>query len=157
MFWRALFEKKEHLKNFSRKCWRRGGAGHLKKNFPDIPKKLSGYTTFFPTGIPKNYPEIWYFSRKRKKFSGNNIDSSFQKCPLGKKCNLNDIFHARKGHFAPEKGHLAKLGGGGLAPPVPTPLQVGCSVLKVFVSAWSARYYAIELWVCVCVCSCVKP
>jgi hypothetical protein len=40
------------------------------------------------------------------------MDSSFQKCPLGKKCNLNDIFHARKGTFLPEKGHLEKLEGG---------------------------------------------
>ena len=46
---------------------------------------------------------------------------SFQKCPLGKKCNLNDIFHARKGHFATGKRALGKTWGGG-APPVPTPL-----------------------------------
>ena len=56
------------------------------------------------------------FFPEMKIISGNNIDSSFQKCPLCKKCNLNDIFYARKGHFAPGKGHLAKLGGPG--PPV---------------------------------------
>ena len=50
------------------------------------------------------FPEI-------KKFSGNNINSSFHKCPLGKKCNLNDIFHARKGHFAPGKRALGKTWG----------------------------------------------
>ena len=53
-----------------------------------------------------------------KKFSGNNRDSSFQKCPLGIKCNLNDIFHARKGHFAPGKRALGKTWGG-LPPPAP--------------------------------------
>jgi hypothetical protein len=94
-----------------------GGGGHLKKSFPDIPKKFSGYTTFFPkyekkfSDIPKNFQDIWYFPRKLKKFSGNIIDSSFQKCPLGKKCNLNDIFHARKGHFAPGKSALGKTWG----------------------------------------------
>jgi hypothetical protein len=41
-------------------------------------------------------------------------------CPLGKKCNVNDIFHAKKGTLLPEKGHFGKLGG--LATPVPTPL-----------------------------------
>jgi hypothetical protein len=35
-------------------------------------------------------------------------------CPLGKKCNVNDIFHAKKGTLLPEKGHFGKLGG--LAP-----------------------------------------
>ena len=30
-------------------------------------------------------------------------------CPLGKKCNLNDIFHAKKGTLLPEKGHFGKL------------------------------------------------
>jgi hypothetical protein len=52
-----------------------------------------------------------------KKFSGYIIFSpemkSFQKCPLGKKCNLNDIFHARKGHFATGKRALGKTWGGG--------------------------------------------
>ena len=74
-----------------------------------ISKKFSGYITFFPKyeknfpDIPKNFPDIIYFSRKLKKLSENDIDSSFQKCPLGNKCNLNDMFHARKGHFAPGK------------------------------------------------------
>jgi hypothetical protein len=45
-----------------------GGRGHLKK-ISGYTKKFSGYMTFFP---------------EMKKFSGNNIDSSFQK----KKCNL---------------------------------------------------------------------
>jgi hypothetical protein len=104
---------------FSWKCWRRGGGRSSQKNFPDTPKKFSGYTKFFRKSeknfpdIPKNLPDVWYFSRKWKQFSGNNIDSSFQKCPLCKKCNLNDMFYARK-------GHLTKLGGPG--PPVPTPL-----------------------------------
>ena len=42
---------------------------------------------------------------------------------MGKKCNLNDIFRAKKGHFAPEKRALGKTWGD-LAPPVPTPLDV---------------------------------
>jgi hypothetical protein len=58
------------------------------KNFPDIPKKFSGYTTFLPK-YEKNFPDI------PKNFSD-------------KKCNLNDIFHARKGHFAPGKRALGK-------------------------------------------------
>jgi hypothetical protein len=62
-------------------------------------------------------PDIWHFSRKWKKFSGNNINSSFQKCPLGKKCNLNNIFHATKRALCSrEKGTWQNLGGGGLAP-----------------------------------------
>ena len=55
--------------------------------------------------------KIWCFSRKWKTFCGHNINSSFQKCPLGKKCNLNEIFHARKGHFAPGKRALWKTWG----------------------------------------------
>ena len=56
------------------------------------------------------FPEI-------KTFSGNNIYSSFHKCPLGKVYNLNDIFHARKGQFAPgKKGTWQNLGGW---PPLP--------------------------------------
>jgi hypothetical protein len=73
------------------------------------------------------------FRKKRapKNFFRNNIDLSFQKCPLGKKCNLNDIFHARKGHFAPEKRALGKTWGclaPPAPPPVPTPLSEGPSI-----------------------------
>ena len=53
-----------------------------------------------------------------KIFSRNNINSSFQQCPLDKtKCNLNDIFHAKKGTLLPEKGHFGKLGGAAPDPP----------------------------------------
>jgi hypothetical protein len=87
-----------------------GGEGEvISKNIPDIQK---------------NFPDIWCFSRKWKKFSGNNINSSFQKCPLAKKCNLNDIFHARKGHFAPGENALAKTWGPALLPP-PVPTSLG--------------------------------
>jgi hypothetical protein len=55
------------------------------------------------------FPEI-------NKFSGNNIDSSFQKCPLGKKCNFNENFSRKKGRFAPGKRALAKTWGGGWPP-----------------------------------------
>jgi hypothetical protein len=48
------------------------------------------------------------FFKEIKKNSGNNIDSSYQKCPFVKKSNLNDLFHARKGHFAPGKRALGK-------------------------------------------------
>jgi hypothetical protein len=94
-----------------------GGARSSQKNFPDIQKIFSGYITFFPKyeknfpHIPKNFPDLCYFSMKLKKFSRNNMNSSFQKCPLGKKYNLNDIFHARKGHFAPGKRALGKTWG----------------------------------------------
>jgi hypothetical protein len=94
-----------------------GGGRSSQKNFPVISKKFSVYTTFFLKyeknfpDIPKKFPDIWYFSRKWKHFSGNNIDSSFQKYALVKKCNLNDIFHARKGHFAPGKRALGKTWG----------------------------------------------
>jgi hypothetical protein len=67
------------------------------------------YEKIFPD-IQKNFPDVWYFSRKLKTFSGNNLNSSFHKCPLGKKCNLNDIFTQEKGTLLPGKGHLAKLG-----------------------------------------------
>jgi hypothetical protein len=70
------------------------------KKFSGYTKKFSGYMIFFP---------------ETKKISANNIDSSFQKCPLVKKRNLNDIFHARKGHFAPGKRALCKSWGGGQA------------------------------------------
>jgi hypothetical protein len=89
-----------------------GGTGSSQKNFPDIPKKFAGYITFFPKyekkfpDIPKKFYDISYFSRKLKKISANNIDSSFLKCPLAKKCYHNDIFHERKGHFAPGKRAL---------------------------------------------------
>jgi hypothetical protein len=36
---------------------------------------------------------------------------------LGKKCNLNDIFHARKGHFAPGKRAFGKTWGACPPPP----------------------------------------
>ena len=119
---RGTFRKKRASKNFFPEMLSTGGGrgvgGHLKKifrtyqkNFPDISHFfLNNYEKNFPD-IPKNFPDIWYFSRKRKKFSGNSIVASFQKCPLGKKCNLNDIFHARKGHFAPGKRALGKTWG----------------------------------------------
>jgi ribosomal protein S27E len=74
-----------------------GGEGHFKKiltsqkNFPDIPHFFVNMKNIFRI-FQKFFPDIWNFSRKWKKFSGNNIHSSFQKCPLGKKCNLNDNF-----------------------------------------------------------------
>jgi hypothetical protein len=68
----------------------------MKKNFRIYQKKVFVYMIF---------------SRKCKKMFGNNINSSVQKCPLGKKCNLNDIFHARKGHLAPGKRALWKIWG----------------------------------------------
>ena len=66
----------------------------------------------FP-GNEKKFPEI--------------TNSSFQKCSLGKKCNVNDIFHTRKGHFAPGKRALGKTWGA-LAPPCPPPGSYGSGV-----------------------------
>ena len=69
----------------------------MKKIFRIYQKFFRIYDIF--PGKEKNFPEITV--------------SCFQKCPLGKKCNLNDIFHARKGHFAPGKRALGKTWGGG--------------------------------------------
>jgi hypothetical protein len=73
---------------------------------------------------------------------------SFQKCPLGKKCNLHDIFHTRKRALCSrKKGHLAKLGGAG--PPCPpgsyAPEYNNCDIsdigfLIVFISELHAGY-----------------
>ena len=124
--WGALFEKKGHLKIF---FWVNSPPPPpptpppvAKKISVSVPfrgsKHFSGNTTVFPKNeqiflkIPKNFPHIWYFSPKLKHFSGNNIDWSFQKCALGKKCNFNEIFSRRKkGTLQPKKGHLPKLGG----------------------------------------------
>ena len=52
------------------------------------------------------------FSRNEKNFLEDNINSSFQKCPLGKKRqSLRHFFTQEKGTLLPEKGHLPKLGG----------------------------------------------
>jgi hypothetical protein len=50
---------------------------------------------------------ISYFSGNLKNFLENNINSSFQKAVL------KTFFTHEKGTLLPEKGHLAKLGGGG--------------------------------------------
>jgi hypothetical protein len=44
---------------------------------------------------------------------------------LGQKCNLNDIFHEGKEHFAMGKRHP-------LAPPVPTPLPMCAHAVRCF-------------------------
>jgi hypothetical protein len=73
-------EKKGHLQNF---FWR---------PLPPNKKTFSGHT--------KNFSNIWYFSRKLTNFSGNNIDSSFQKCPLGKK---RALCYRKKGTAPPPR------------------------------------------------------
>jgi hypothetical protein len=96
--------KKWHGKNFYRKCWRR--IYHI---FPKYEKNF--------TDIQKNFTDIWYFSQKWKQFSGNKINSSFQKCPLGKKCNCNNIFHATKRALCSRKKGTWQNLGGGASPP----------------------------------------
>jgi hypothetical protein len=53
-----------------------------------------------------------------KKFSRKCWESvGINQWPLTQKCNLNNIFHEHKGHFATGKRALLKTwGGGGLAP-----------------------------------------
>jgi hypothetical protein len=75
------------------------------KNFFGYTKRFSRYIIFFP---------------EMKTFSGNDIYASFQKCPLCKKYNLNDIFTQETATLLPEKGHLGGLDSPG--PPIPTPL-----------------------------------
>ena len=57
------------------------------------------------------FPDISHFFQNMKNFGQ-------------KKAILKTFFTQEKGNLLPEKGHLPKLGGGGgLAPPVPTPLK----------------------------------
>jgi hypothetical protein len=87
-------------------------------------KNFSGHTPIFPKyenifpETPKNFQDIWYFSPKLKHFSGNNIDWSFQKCALGKKCNFNEFFQGEKRALCNRKTVTCQyLGGPG--PPLP--------------------------------------
>jgi hypothetical protein len=73
------------------------------------------------------FPIYHFFPESEKNFLENN-KSSFQKCPLGKKGNPYDIFHARKGHFAPGKRALGKTWRG-LPPPPPW-----VHILKTFIT-----------------------
>jgi hypothetical protein len=101
---RGTFRKKKGNRNiFST------GGGSSQKNFPDIPKKLSGYILNMKTFF-RIYQKI---SRIYDIFSGkeNNIDSCFQKCPLGKKNAILMTFFMR------EKGTWQNLGWGGDWPP----------------------------------------
>jgi hypothetical protein len=66
--------------------------------------------------ISKFYPKITEFFRKYQNTKTNPI---INQKPLGKKCNLNDIFHGGEGHFAPGKSALLKSWGGGHVPPMP--------------------------------------
>jgi hypothetical protein len=85
--------------------------GHLKFFGGDLPP---------PPGIseiPQNFP-IWYIFPKLKKFSENNIDLSFKKGALGKKCNLNEFFSRKKRALCNrKKGTCQNLGG--MASPAP--------------------------------------
>jgi hypothetical protein len=87
---RGTFGIKGHLKNFSGKCLQRGrGRGEK----------------CYRKGHLKN------FSRK---CCGN---AGINQRPLMQKCNLNNIFHVGKGHFATGKRALSKTWGGGGWPP----------------------------------------
>ena len=68
--------------------------------FSYIRKHISGHTIKFSGYI--------IFFSEMKKYRFKNIDSSFQKWPLGKKGNLNENFSCKKGHFAPGKRTLGK-------------------------------------------------
>jgi hypothetical protein len=81
------------------------------------------------------FPIYHFFPESEKNFLENN-KSSFQKCPLGKKGNPYDIFHARKGHFAPGKRALGKTWRGLPPPPLGTYTQN--------IHYLSTRSYALE-------------
>jgi hypothetical protein len=89
-------------------------------------KKFSGHTTnfsgdiiFFPEN-EKNFPGITLFYPNITKFfrtyQNTKTNAIINQRPLGKKCNLNDIFHGGKGHFAPGKRALLKTWGRGCPP-----------------------------------------
>jgi hypothetical protein len=67
-----------------------GGARSFQKNFPDIPHFFVNMKKIFPI-YHKIFQINHIFHRNEKNFP-EITDSSFQKCPLGKKCNLNDNF-----------------------------------------------------------------
>jgi hypothetical protein len=87
----------------------------MQKIFPEISHFFLKMKKIFQTY--QKFLRIYHiYVRKFKKFSRHNIISSFQNWPLGD----NNIFHARKEHFAP--GKKARLKTWGPGPPVPTPL-----------------------------------
>jgi hypothetical protein len=77
-------------------------GGHL-KYFPGHTKNFSRDIIFFPEN-DKISSHI-SFSGHTKIQLNNAIKNQRL---LGKKCNLNDIFHGGKGHFAPGKRALLK-------------------------------------------------
>jgi hypothetical protein len=105
------------------------GVGWRSQNFfPNIPKKFSGYITFFPK-YEKNFPHIpKFFSgyknipRNEKKFSGKLHKFKISKVPFGqKKAILKTFVKQEKGTLLPEKGHLVKLGVLAPSPRFPRP------------------------------------
>ena len=122
-----------------------GREGHLKK-FSGHTKNFCGHITFFPENdkkfpdVLKNFPEILiyiFFTENHKifpdisklypkiteffrKYQNTKTNPIVNQRPLGKECNLNDIFHGGiKGTLLPEKGHFWKVGGEGTCPQCP--------------------------------------
>jgi hypothetical protein len=77
-----------------------------------ISKKFSGHIIIFSENN-RNFPDIPKYKNKCNHKS---------KVIRRRKCNLTDIFHDGKGHFATGKRALLKTGGGGLGPLAPHPL-----------------------------------
>jgi hypothetical protein len=62
--------------------------------------------------------------------------------PLGKKCNLNDIFHGGKGHFAAGERALLKTWGGLVPTPlIRTAIVISRTVYKVCIN----RHFSLFL------------
>jgi hypothetical protein len=115
--------KKGHLKIFSRKSWGGGVSkffsGHTKQIFQDISHFFLKIKIFFRI-YQKIFRHITYFSGNEKNFPENNINSSFQKCPFGKKRqSLRHFSRKKRALCSRKKGTCQNLGGGWppLAPP----------------------------------------
>ena len=106
----TLGYRKGHLKNFSRKCWRRWGGG--RKNFPVVAYR---YCTF----LTKFFKKTWKFPNKKGTFDVNLVFTATLAC------TKRALFITKKGTFSP----LKKLGGGGHVPPVPPPPPVPTPLL----------------------------
>jgi hypothetical protein len=102
--------KKGTLKIFPGNIGDGGGGGRSsQKIFRTYQKIFRRYHIFSPKCL-KNFPgETQFYPKITKFFStyqNTKTNAIINQRPLGKKCNLNDIFHGGKGHFAPGKGHF---------------------------------------------------
>ena len=88
----TLGYRKGHLKNFSRKCWQRGG-GRGRKNFPvvGIPKLHVFDQIFYKT---------WKFPNKKGTFDVNLVfTATLASTKRALFITKKGTFHHKKGHF----------------------------------------------------------